>query len=115
QNAASVRFSGGSSGRPLEILVNFKDGTFAVFDANGTPVEAPATQDLPPPVAADQQQSAGGQPSDVPAPPMDQPGVPPSGGQPTMPTSAPPPLPASQPSTPPAAPQPSAPPAASGQ
>lgn len=92
QNVGRVRFSGGANGQPLEILLEFKDGTFAVFDASGNPIEAPATQDLPPAApapAADQQAPVDEMPS--------APGQPPaSGSQLQMPTSAPPPMPAGQ-------------------
>ncbi len=38
-----ARFSGGAGERPLEILLDFKDGTFALFDAGGQPLDrAPA-------------------------------------------------------------------------
>lgn len=54
KGADKVRFSGGVSGQPLQILVDFKDGTFALFDADGksgqpqVPVSAPPLPDLPP-------------------------------------------------------------------
>jgi hypothetical protein len=35
KNADKVRFSGGVSGQPLRILVDFKDGSFVLFDADG--------------------------------------------------------------------------------
>ena len=41
--AEKVRFSGGASGQPLQILVEFKSGGFTVFDADGGPAgKAPA-------------------------------------------------------------------------
>jgi hypothetical protein len=36
-NAETVRFVGGTSGQILSIIVNFKDGTFNMFDAEGNP------------------------------------------------------------------------------
>jgi hypothetical protein len=35
QGVSKVRFSGGTAGAPLQILVEFKDDTFALFDADG--------------------------------------------------------------------------------
>lgn len=34
--ASKVRFSGGTAGAPLQILVEYKDDTFALFDMDGT-------------------------------------------------------------------------------
>jgi hypothetical protein len=46
-NVEKVRFSGGAGGQPLRVLVDYKDGTFALFDENGNPEDkapaAPAT------------------------------------------------------------------------
>ena len=64
QDVDKVRFSGGTSGRALQILLDFKDGSFAMFDADGNTLEAPAapsgvppgatTEALPPPAPGDQ-------------------------------------------------------------
>lgn len=54
-NVDSVRFSGGTNGQLVQILVNYKDGTFALFDENGDSTQTPPTSaaDLPgPPPAA---------------------------------------------------------------
>jgi hypothetical protein len=78
---ASVKFSGGA-GRPLEILANYKDGNFALFDASGNTIEAPATQsDVPAGAASGPTPSApppdGDQiPGDAPAPPGNAPAPP---------------------------------------
>jgi hypothetical protein len=40
-NVESVRFSGGTSGRPLQILLDLKDGGFALFDGDGNPIKGP--------------------------------------------------------------------------
>jgi hypothetical protein len=64
-----VRFSGGASGAPLEILVEFKDDTFAVFDAQGnsrSTAVAPATETGGPPPT----------PDSIPPPPSAAPGQP---------------------------------------
>lgn len=39
-----VRFSGGEGGKPLRILVDFKNGGFSLFNENGEPLDG----DLPP-------------------------------------------------------------------
>ncbi|MFI5363546.1 MAG: hypothetical protein ACHQ49_16385, partial [Elusimicrobiota bacterium] len=41
--ATSVKYVGGTSGKPLSILVNFKDGTFNLFDAEGNPADRSAS------------------------------------------------------------------------
>ncbi|MBV9079520.1 MAG: hypothetical protein JO102_00210 [Elusimicrobia bacterium] len=35
-----VRFAGGKNGKPLQILIDFKDGTFAFFTDEGQPIDA---------------------------------------------------------------------------
>ena len=42
QGVSQVRFSGGNAGAPLQILVEYNDGTFAVFDADGNSRSAAA-------------------------------------------------------------------------
>ncbi|MBI3549664.1 MAG: hypothetical protein HY078_11540 [Elusimicrobia bacterium] len=66
-----ARFTGGgASGKPLQILAEFKDGTFAVFDADGNPLDAPAS-----PAAAEVTPSAAPpQPESIPPPPGSAPG-----------------------------------------
>jgi hypothetical protein len=54
-----VRFSGGTPGEPLQILLDFKDGSFAVFDMDGKALK-PGVHAPPP---------AGAPPSDEAAPP----------------------------------------------
>lgn len=39
-NVDSVKFSGGKNGQPVQILLELKDGSFAVYDANGEPMGA---------------------------------------------------------------------------
>jgi len=36
-----ARFSGGASGKPTRVLLEFKDGTFALFDQDGNPIDEP--------------------------------------------------------------------------
>ncbi len=63
-----VRFSGGAAGAPLQILVEFKDDTFALFDENGisqrAAVKSTDAQVGPPPAA----------PESIPPPPTAAPG-----------------------------------------
>jgi hypothetical protein len=40
-NVESVRFTGGSSGHPLQILLELKGGGFALYDADGNPINGP--------------------------------------------------------------------------
>jgi hypothetical protein len=40
-NVESVRFSGGTAGRPLQILLELKGGGFALYDADGNPANGP--------------------------------------------------------------------------
>jgi hypothetical protein len=65
QGVAKVRFRGGTGGTPLKILVDFKDGNFAFFDADGGPLDSPAisADDMP-----------GPPPSEIPPAPEDPPG-----------------------------------------
>ena len=42
-----VRFTGGAED-PLRILLDFKDGAFAVFDADGKPVQPEGAVSAPP-------------------------------------------------------------------
>jgi len=44
KNAEKVRFSGGKEGAPLRILVDFKDGSFSLFDKDGAASDKPAAQ-----------------------------------------------------------------------
>ncbi len=53
QGVSKVRFSGGTAGAPVQILVEFKDDTFALFDANGNSqsasVKSEESTSTPPP------------------------------------------------------------------
>lgn len=40
QGVDKVRFSGGEPGKPLQILLDFKDGSFALFSADGDPMDS---------------------------------------------------------------------------
>jgi hypothetical protein len=40
QGVTKVRFSGGTAGAPLQIMVEYKDDTFALFDADGNSLSA---------------------------------------------------------------------------
>ena len=55
--ASKARFSGGSAGAPLQILVEYKDDTFALFDADGnsqsSAVQSSESQSTPPAAAPD--------------------------------------------------------------
>lgn len=48
RGVAKVRFSGGVTGEPLLITLDFKDGTFAVFDENGKSAEPQPSVPAPP-------------------------------------------------------------------
>jgi hypothetical protein len=56
QGVEKARYSGGAQGSPVQILLDFKDGNFAVFTADGEPQDtAPAPEDAsgdspPPPI-----------------------------------------------------------------
>jgi hypothetical protein len=41
-NVESVKFSGGTAGHPMQILLELKDGGFALYDADGNPLSGPA-------------------------------------------------------------------------
>ena len=43
QSVEKVRFSGGQDGRPLQILVDFTDGAFSLFSADGRKLDGPAS------------------------------------------------------------------------
>lgn len=51
QDVSNVRFSGGTEGKPLRILIDFKNGSFALFDQSGKPLEGPTLpgERTPPP------------------------------------------------------------------
>jgi len=57
QGVSMVRFSGGAAGAPLQVLVEFKDDTFALFDENGVSLRAAVksmdAQAGPPPAASE--------------------------------------------------------------
>lgn len=72
-----ARFSGGTRGKPLRILLDFTDGSFALFDADGNAIDSKS-----PSTAVD-----GGVPEEVPGPPPQEPSAP-SG--PTTPPPRPP-------------------------
>jgi hypothetical protein len=69
-NVTGVRFTGGKDGKPLEFLLDFKDGTFGLFDEEGRslsgapapqkPVQAAPAPDVAPPPAPE--------PGEVPGP-----------------------------------------------
>lgn len=67
-DVSKVRFSGGTGGAPLQILVEFKDDTFALYDENGVSqraaVQATGSKSEPPPAA----------PESIPPPPTAAPG-----------------------------------------
>ncbi len=69
KGVAKARFSGGKNGAPLQILLDFKDGTFALFDKDGGPRDA-----APEPAAAPGSQQ--GLPSGIPPPPSTPPSPP---------------------------------------
>jgi hypothetical protein len=46
-NVEKVRYSGGSGGQPVKILVDYKDGTFGLFDEDGNPADKPAAAPAP--------------------------------------------------------------------
>jgi hypothetical protein len=69
KDVGAVKYSGGTAAAPLTILLEFKDGSFALFDADGTP------QNTTP---------ASGAGSAAPVPPSDKPA-----SLPPTPTSAP--------------------------
>jgi hypothetical protein len=66
-DVSKVRFSGGTAGAPLQILVEYKDNTFALFDADGnsqsSAVQATESKTSPPAV-----------PESIPPPPTSAPG-----------------------------------------
>jgi hypothetical protein len=68
QGVSKVRFSGGTGGAALQILVEFKDGTFVLFDADGNSesaaVQSAESTSTPPPAA----------PDSIPPPPTSAPG-----------------------------------------
>ena len=68
QGVSQVRYSGGTADAPLRILVEYKDDTFAVFDADGnslsSAVQAAESTDPTPP----------GTPDSIPPPPASAPG-----------------------------------------
>ncbi len=48
RDVAKVRFTGGAGEQPLRILLDFKDGAFAVFDADGKSVQPEEAVSAPP-------------------------------------------------------------------
>ena len=52
QGVSKVRFSGGTAGTPLQVLVEYKDNTFALFDEDGnsqsSAVKSAETKNTPP-------------------------------------------------------------------
>lgn len=48
RGADKVRFSGGEDGKPGQILLDLKDGSFAVFTLDGDPLESASDPALPP-------------------------------------------------------------------
>jgi hypothetical protein len=67
QGVTKVRFSGGTANAPLQIMVEYKDGTFALFDASGNSqseeVKTDESGTTPPPA-----------PDSIPPPPSSAPG-----------------------------------------
>ncbi len=49
KNVKDVRFSGATADKTLRILLDFKDGGFAVFNGDGAPLDAPSDALQPPP------------------------------------------------------------------
>jgi hypothetical protein len=45
-----VRFSGGTEGKPTQILIDFKDGSFALYTEDGDPVDAAVSPQSTPPL-----------------------------------------------------------------
>jgi hypothetical protein len=80
QGVDKVRYTGGASGKPVQILLEFKDGTFAVYDEDGNSVDASAASNASTTGTADGK--------NIPGPP---PGAPPT--PPANPTSTPSPAP----------------------
>jgi hypothetical protein len=68
KGADKVRFNGGSDGKPVQILIEFKDGTFAVYDEDGNSLDAVS----PAPAAADKTEDS------IPGPPPGVPSAPPT-------------------------------------
>ncbi|MDD2772430.1 MAG: hypothetical protein PHP45_01900 [Elusimicrobiales bacterium] len=66
QGVEKVRFSGGKPGQPLQILLDFKDGTFALYDIDGNALDGP----VPPPSGVKQPPAT----DSVPPPPTSAPG-----------------------------------------
>ena len=65
KNVDKVKFTGASAETPTRLLLEFKDGTFALYDADGNPLSAePAGAAQPPPDA----------PESIPPPPTAAPG-----------------------------------------
>jgi len=48
RDVAKVRFSGGVTGQPLQILLDFKDDTYALFDEDGKSVQPQPEVSVPP-------------------------------------------------------------------
>jgi len=74
RGVVKARFSGGAGGKPLRILLDFSDGNFAIFDADGQPLDTPEsvqTQELPaaPPAAPSPPPGDGAPPANPPAQP----------------------------------------------
>ncbi len=66
QNVSKVRFSGGAGGAPLQVLVEYKDNTYALFDADGNSQSAA--------VKKDEAEAAAPPAATAPAPPSGAPG-----------------------------------------
>jgi hypothetical protein len=68
QGVTQTRFSGGTAGAPLQVLVEYKDNTFALFDADGnSQSSAVQTEESTTPAAPDT-------PDSIPPPPTAAPG-----------------------------------------
>ena len=78
-----VRFSGGESGKPLRILLDFNDGRFALFDKDGKPVDGSAAETQ----AAAPALPASAPPEAPPSPPPGNETAPKDAGQPEAPPS----------------------------
>ena len=48
RDVVKVRFTGGGADQPLQLLLDFKDGTFAIFDADGKSAQPEAGVSVPP-------------------------------------------------------------------
>jgi hypothetical protein len=74
---ADVKFSGGKDGRTSRILLDFADGTFALFDAEGNPIDAEPESPATPRASQPSQAQSAPSGAKMPAPPPNIPSAPP--------------------------------------